>query len=79
MALISNNLLIIFYIFICILSYFKIVDEMIKKDIKVDASTYNFLLVSCIANKEAGFTYAVEVLNLNHVLFKYAFYNILVT
>ncbi|KFM62481.1 Pentatricopeptide repeat-containing protein 1, partial [Stegodyphus mimosarum] len=40
---------------------FQIVDEMVKADIKIDAVTYNFLLMSCIANKEAGFTYAVEV------------------
>lgn len=40
---------------------FKIVDEMAKADIKIDVSTYSFLLMSCISNKEAGFTYAVEV------------------
>ncbi|XP_054716326.1 pentatricopeptide repeat-containing protein 1, mitochondrial-like [Uloborus diversus] len=40
---------------------FQIVDEMTKADIKIDAVTYSFLLMSCIANKEAGFTHAVEV------------------
>ncbi|GFW39179.1 pentatricopeptide repeat-containing protein 1, mitochondrial [Trichonephila clavipes] len=40
---------------------FEIVDEMAKAEIKIDASTYNFLLMSCIANKEAGFTHAIEV------------------
>ncbi|KAG8183529.1 hypothetical protein JTE90_003877 [Oedothorax gibbosus] len=40
---------------------FQIVDEMAKEDIKIDVSTYSFLLMSCISNKEAGFTHAVEV------------------
>ncbi|GFR14731.1 pentatricopeptide repeat-containing protein 1, mitochondrial [Trichonephila clavata] len=40
---------------------FEIVDEMAKAEIKIDASTYCFLLMSCIANKEAGFTHAIEV------------------
>ncbi|GFT42837.1 pentatricopeptide repeat-containing protein 1, mitochondrial [Nephila pilipes] len=40
---------------------FEIVDEMAVADIKIDVSTYCFLLISCIANKEAGFTHAIEV------------------
>ncbi|KAF8774858.1 pentatricopeptide repeat-containing protein 1, mitochondrial-like [Argiope bruennichi] len=40
---------------------FQIVDEMAEAKIKIDSSTYCFLLMSCIADKEAGFTHAVEV------------------
>lgn len=40
---------------------FQIVDEMAANDFKIDVTTYSFLLMSCITNKEAGFTHAVEV------------------
>ncbi|GIY72548.1 pentatricopeptide repeat-containing protein 1, mitochondrial [Caerostris darwini] len=44
-----------------ILTAFQIVDEMVKEKIKIDSSTYCFLLMCCITDKEAGFTHAVEV------------------
>ncbi|CAL1279940.1 unnamed protein product [Larinioides sclopetarius] len=40
---------------------FQIVDEMAEAKIKIDASTYCFLFMSCIADKNAGFTLAVEL------------------
>ncbi|GBM20867.1 Pentatricopeptide repeat-containing protein 1, mitochondrial [Araneus ventricosus] len=40
---------------------FEIVDEMAEEKIKIDASTYSSLFMSCIADKNAGFTLAVEL------------------
>ncbi|XP_015929142.2 pentatricopeptide repeat-containing protein 1, mitochondrial [Parasteatoda tepidariorum] len=40
---------------------FQIVDEMAAADIKIDVSTYSFLLMSCVEDKKSGFTHAIEV------------------
>lgn len=39
----------------------QIVDEMVKAGYRIDVETYSFLLMSCVADKESGFTYAVQV------------------
>ena len=40
---------------------FAIVDEMLRKNIKLDARLFSSLLMACISDKEAGLKHAIEV------------------
>jgi len=43
-------------------SAFSVVDEMIQNGFTPSTETFNFLLQSCISNKESGFRHAIQVL-----------------